>query len=248
MLTVAISLLLTSCASVTAPDDRDPWESFNRAIYAFNDGLDRAIVRPVAEVYKEKLPEPVTTSVNNAFSNVDDILVTMNDLLQFKFEQALKDFTRFLYNTTFGLFGLFDVATHMDLPKNNEDFGQTLATWGVANGPYLVLPILGPSNVRDTVGLYVDGTVDPVYHIEDEEARWSMIVLRAVDKRANLLEATRIMEKSGIDPYVFLRDAYFQHRENLIHDGNPPRPKIRLDAPTQEDLDLEKELELELNK
>lgn len=245
VLALVTSLLLSSCATVSAPDDRDPWESFNRSVFEFNDDFDKGIGQPVAEAYKDYLPGAVQTGVNNFFSNIDDILVVFNDLLQFKFEQAAQDFGRFTFNTTFGLLGLFDVATHMDMPKHNEDFGQTLATWGVGNGPYLVLPFLGPSNVRDTTGLVVDAYVSPLVNIEDNETRWGLIVLRAIDKRSNLLEATRLMEKSGIDPYVFMRNAYYQHRENVIYDGAPPRQKI--EAPTKEDLDLEKELELELN-
>ena len=245
ILVILASSLLSSCATVTSPDDRDPWESFNRSIYEFNDGFDTAIGRPIAEAYKENLPGFVQTGVSNFFSNLDDVLVLLNDMLQFKFEQAARDFGRFLFNSTFGLFGLFDVATHMEMPKHDEDFGQTLASWGIGSGPYLVLPFLGPSNVRDTTGRVVDGFVDPVFAVEDDEARWGLIALRAIDKRASLLEATKLMEKSGIDPYVFMRNAYFQHRENLIYDGNPPKQKI--ETLNKEDLDLEKELELELN-
>lgn len=235
---------LTSCASVSAPDERDPWESFNRSIYAFNDGFDRAIARPVAETYRDYLPDIVQTGISNFFSNLDDVLVVVNDLLQFKFKQAAQDLGRFVWNSTAGLFGLIDVATPMGLRKNNEDFGQTLATWGVGDGAYLVLPFLGPSNVRDTFGLAGDWYVDPLINIEERDTRWGLVIVRAVDKRASLLEATRIMEKSGIDPYVFMRNAYFQLRENQIYDGNPPRAKMQ--APTSEDLKLEEELEKEL--
>lgn len=237
-------LLLSSCATVTAPDERDPWESFNRAIYTFNDGFDRAIGRPVAQVYRDYTPGAMQTGVNNFFSNIDDIIVIFNDLLQFKFEQALLDFARLTYNTTFGIFGLIDVASHMELPKHHEDFGQTLATWGVGNGPYLMLPFLGPSTVRDTTGWVVDSYIDPLFDIKNNDTRWGLIILRAIDQRAGLLEATKIMEKSGVDPYLFLRNAYYQHRENLIYDGNPPRPK--LEAPSKSDIKLEEELEKEL--
>lgn len=239
------SLYLSACATVTAPDEKDPWESFNRSIYEFNDTFDVYLARPIAEAYKEYIPNAVQTGTSNFFSNLDDVLVFLNDLLQFKFEQAAKDLSRFVYNSTFGLLGLIDVATYMDLPKNHEDFGQTLATWGVGDGPYLVLPFLGPSNVRDATGRVVHSFIDPVLDVTDDEARWSLIALRAIDTRASLLEATKLMEKSGIDPYVFLRNAYSQHRENLIYDGHPPQKTIV--APTQEDRDLENELELELN-
>jgi len=235
---------LSACASVSAPDKRDPWESYNRTIYRFNDTVDRAIMQPVARTYKNYTPGAFQNGVNNFFSNLDDVLVMVNDLLQFKFGQMAQDFTRFAFNSTAGVFGLFDVSSHMGLPKHDEDFGQTLATWGVGSGPYFMLPILGPSTIRDTTGLVVDWQIDPVYMIEDDHARWSAIILRAVDKRAGLLEATALMEKSGIDPYVFMRNAYLQHRENLIYDGNPPQPKIQ--APSKSDLELEQELDKEL--
>jgi len=244
LLMLAVSVLLTSCASVSAPDKRDPWESFNRSVFDFNQDFDRSIGRPVAETYKDYTPDIVQTGVSNFFSNLDDVLVTLNDLLQFKFKQAASDLTRFAFNTTAGLFGLIDVASHMDLPKHNEDFGQTLATWGVGSGPYLMLPFLYSSSVRDSAGLVADWQVDPVFDISDTQARWGAIILRAVDTRASLLEATKIMEKSGIDPYVFTRNAYFQHRENLIYDGHPPTPKI--EAPSKSDLELEEELDKEL--
>jgi len=241
---LCLSLLLTSCASVTAPDKRDPWESFNRSVDSFNQDFDRSIARPVAQTYKDYTPNAVQSGVSNFFSNLGDILVTLNDLLQFKFKQAASDFSRFTFNTTFGLLGLFDVASHMDLPKHHEDFGQTLATWGVGSGPYLVLPFLGPSTVRDTTGLGVDWQFDPIYDIHDSSARWTAIVLRAVDTRVSLLEATNMMEKSGIDPYVFMRNAYLQHRESQINGGHTTAPKI--EAPSQSDLELEQELDKEL--
>jgi phospholipid-binding lipoprotein MlaA len=245
-LVITLCLFLGSCATVSAPDERDPWESFNRSIYTFNDAFDKAIARPVAEAYQAVLPDFIETGISNFFGNLGDVVVIVNDFLQFKFEQAGSDFARLLMNTTFGLLGFFDVASHMDLPKHNEDFGQTMASWGVGDGAYLVLPFLGPSSVRDTTGLVVDlAYLDPVGYVKDDEARWSLIALRAVDKRASLLEATRIMEKSGIDPYVFMRNAYYQIRENQIYDGNPPST-IKLQGPTEEDLKLEDELEKEL--
>lgn len=240
------SLFLASCATVSAPDERDPWESFNRSVYEFNDDFDKGIARPVAEAYKAVLPDFIQTGISNFFSNLDDVVVLINDILQFKFEQALHDFARLISNTTFGLLGFIDVASDMELPKHDEDFGQTFAAWGIGDGPYLVLPFLGPSTVRDTAGLAVDTIyLDPVVFTEDDQVRWGMIALRAIDRRADLLEATNIMEKSGIDPYVFMRNAYFQVRENQIYDGNPPS-RIELQGPSKEDLKLEEELEKEL--
>ena len=242
-----LCLFTSSCATVSAPDERDPWESFNRSIYSFNDVFDKAIATPVATAYQAVLPDFIETGISNFFSNLGEVVVIVNDLLQFKFEQALQDFVRLVMNTTFGLLGFFDVASHMELPKHNEDFGQTLATWGVGDGAYMVLPLLGPSSVRDTAGLVVDFSfLDPVTYIEDDEVRWSLIALRAIDKRADLLDATRIMEKSGIDPYVFIRTAYYQIRENQIYDGNPPVSSVDIKAPTKDDLLLEDELEKEL--
>ena len=246
ILVLISSLLASSCATVSAPDERDPWESFNRSVYAFNDTFDKAIARPVAEAYQAIMPDFIETGISNFFSNLDDVVVIVNDLLQFKFQQAGQDFSRLIMNTTFGLLGFIDVATFMELPKHDEDFGQTLATWGVGDGAYLVLPFLGPSSVRDAAGLAVDlSYLDPVIFTEDDEVRWGLIALRAIDRRADLLEATRIMEKSGIDPYVFMRNAYYQVRENQIYDGHPPS-KVKLQGPTQEDLLLEEELEKEL--
>ncbi len=246
IITVSLSIFASSCATVSAPDERDPWESMNRSIYSLNDGFDRAIGRPVAEAYQFILPNPVETGISNFFSNLGDVIVIVNDLLQFKFYQAASDFTRLLMNTTFGVFGIFDIASQMDVPKHNEDFGQTLATWGVGDGAYLVLPFLGPSSVRDSTGLIFDGfLLHPIGYVTDDEVRWGLIALAAVDKRASLLEASRILEKSGVDPYVFVRDAYYQIRQNQIYDGNPPTTRTYTE-PTKEDLLLEDELEKEL--
>lgn len=236
-------LLFYGCASVQGPGDpRDPWEGMNRAIFNFNEGFYNYILDPVTETYQDITPQPVQTGVSNFFSNLDDIFVIINDLLQFKFEQAAADLSRFVFNSTFGLFGLIDVASHMDLPKHHEDFGQTLASWGVGDGPYLVLPFLGPYTLRDTGGLLVDSSYDPILEIDDDEARWGVIALKAVDTRAGLLKADRIAEQSGIDKYNFIRDAYMQHRLNLIHDGNPPRQGP---PPVDDQESLELELELE---
>lgn len=241
LLVLSATSLLSSCATVSSPDKRDPWESFNRSVYAFNDSFDRAIARPVARTYQNYTPDAVQNGVSNFFSNLDDILVMVNDVLQFKFKQAAQDLSRFTFNTTIGLLGLFDVSTQFGLPKHNEDFGLTLASWGVGSGPYVVLPFLGPSTVRDTTGLVADGYIDPVYDISDTEARWSVIILRAVNTRASLLQATKLMEQSGVDPYVFMRNAYLQHRESLLNGGKSQQPKI--EAPTKSDLELEQQLD-----
>lgn len=225
--TAFLLTLLSGCASVEGPlDPVDPWEGFNREVYRFNDDLDTKIVRPLAEVYAEKIPSPARTAVTNFFNNLDDLVVIINSLLQLKIEQALNDTTRFIMNTTLGMAGLVDIATPAGLPKHDEDFGQTLGAWGVGPGPYLVLPFLGPRTVRDAVGWYGDAQVDVLWGGFDGGARWGALTLKLVDQRANLLGASRVMEQAAIDPYAFLRDVYLQRRQNLVYDGNPPREKF----------------------
>lgn len=237
-LLLALSILFSSgCASVDVADERDPLEGFNRAVYAFNDDFDRSIAKPLATGYEKVVPAPVNNSISNFFSNLDDVVVLVNDILQLKFEQTLSDLGRITFNTTFGLFGLFDVATHMDLPKHNEDFGQTLGYWGVGSGPYLVLPFFGPRTLRDGIALPVDWEIDPLYQIKDDETRWGAIGLRVIDDRASLLRASRILDTAALDPYVFMRDAYLQRRENLVYDGNPPQQEIDDFDPFGEEFD-----------
>lgn len=219
--------LLAGCASTGAPSaDNDPFESFNRQVYAFNSDFDTKIGQPVARSYQHHVPSPIRTSISNFFSNLNDVVVITNDLLQLKGSQAASDTLRFSVNTVFGLFGLLDVATPSGLPKHDEDFGQTLGKWGAAPGPYLVLPLLGPSDVRDSIGLVSDSYVDPVWDVKDANTKWGLIVLRGVETRASLLKASRVLQQAALDPYVFVRDAYLQHRRSLVYDGNPPRPKF----------------------
>ena len=239
-------IILSACASVPGgPTEGDPFESYNRAMFSFNDGLDEYILRPVAEGYDAVLPSPVKTGVSNFFSNLGDIFVILNDILQFKFKQAVEDTSRFIFNSTIGLYGLIDVSTEFGLPKHNEDFGQTLATWGVGDGPYVVLPFFGPRTMRGTAGFVVESTYDPVYKIKNDDAMWGTVALRAVDDRYKLLRASRIVDQAALDKYSFVRDAYLQHRKNLVYDGNPPEDELSLPPPSDdEDLDLEKELGL----
>lgn len=222
---------LGGCAT-TNGDPRDPLEPLNRGVYRFNDTLDKAVTKPIAQGYRAILPKPVRTGVSNFFSNIDDVLVTANNLLQFKFHDAASDFARLLANTTFGIGGLFDVATSFGLEKHNEDFGQTLGYWGIGDGPFLMLPLLGPSNARDTVGSAVQIYADPVRHLDNVNVRNSLVGLRFVNTRANLLDAERVLDEAALDPYTFLRDAYLQQRRSLVHDGNPPRENLsELDEP-----------------
>ncbi len=222
-------LVLAGCASVNGPaSPQDPWEGFNRGVYAFNSDFDRSIGKPVAEEYTRVVPQPVRTGVTNFFSNLDDVIVLFNDLLQLKGDQSASDFSRLVWNSTVGIFGLIDVATPMQLRKHNEDFGQTLGHWGVGPGPYLVLPFLGPSDLRDGSGWVVDsyefdptGAIDPYY-----PTRVEVLLLGAIDTRARLLRASNILEQAALDPYIFMREAYLQRRQNLVYDGNPPPPPL----------------------
>jgi phospholipid-binding lipoprotein MlaA len=222
-----LSLTLLGCA--TNGDPRDPLEPLNRGIYKFNDVVDKAVLKPVATGYKEAMPDLVRSAVGNFFSNLDDVLVLLNDLLQFKLDRAASDISRLIWNTTVGIAGLIDVATPMDLPKHNEDFGQTLGYWGIGNGPYLVLPFYGPSTLRDTVGTVVDIHFDPVAQHTPVSERNSAIAIHGVDNRSRLLDAEKVLDEAAIDRYVFLRDAYLQRRRGLIYDGNPPHEKFEDD-------------------
>jgi phospholipid-binding lipoprotein MlaA len=237
LLLLLITLLASGCSSVQVADKRDPWEGFNRSMYTFNDTLDKAIIKPLATGYEKVVPKPVNNGISNFFSNLDDVVVLVNDILQLKFEQTLSDFGRITFNTTFGLFGLFDVATSMDLPKHNEDFGQTLGYWGVGSGPYVVLPFLGPSTLRDSAALPVDWEIDPLLRVSDKETKWSLVALDKLDTRAGLLRASRILDTAALDPYTFMRDAYLQRRRNLVYDGNPPTSEIDEFDPFSDEFD-----------
>jgi phospholipid-binding lipoprotein MlaA len=222
---VFTAVSLTGCTSTRAGNPADPLEPINRGIYKFNDTVDKAVIKPVARGYKAVMPTPGRIMVSNFFSNLDDITVTVNDLLQFKLVQGFSDGMRFFVNTTVGVFGLVDVASTGGLKKHNEDFGQTLAKWGVANGPYIVLPILGPSTLRDSVGLYADGYSSPIYQLENMRARNQAYLTRGINRRTEFLDQEKVLDEAMIDPYAFLRDAYLLHRKSLVYDGNPPRPR-----------------------
>jgi phospholipid-binding lipoprotein MlaA len=232
---IALSLL-GGCASTNNP--RDPIEPVNRAIYQFNDAVDQALLKPVAEGYRAVFPSFVRTGVGNFFSNINDVLIALNNLLQGKFINAVSDAGRVVINTTIGLLGVLDVATDLGLEKNNEDFGQTLGYWGIGDGPFLMVPLLGPSNVRDFVGRLVDYKTDPITYVHSMRARNILWGTRIISNRADLLDTSKILEAAALDPYEFLRDAYIQRRRNLVHDGSPPKekeddPEIRIKPRTQ---------------
>jgi len=218
---VAAVLALTGCAS-TQTASTDPLEGYNRAMYKFNDVVDTAILKPVAKGYDTVVPDGISQAVSNFFSNLNDVTVIINDLLQGKFEQAADDTGRFLLNSTVGVAGIFDVATGAGLPKNNEDFGQTLGSWGVEPGAYVVLPLFGPRNVRDTFGFVGDYFSDPVTYVEGPGARNALRGTRIVDQRAALLKTEKVLDEAAFDEYIYVRDAYLQRRLNLVYDGNPP--------------------------
>lgn len=225
VLTMLSLALLAGCSTMSG-DRRDPAEGFNRAVFSFNEGLDNAILKPTAKGYQAIVPGPVDKGVTNFFGNIEDIVTTINDLLQFKFRQAGSDTLRILTNSTIGIFGLFDVASNMGLEKNREDFGQTLGYWGVGSGPYLVLPVLGPSNLRDTTGLAVDVLAfDLVYQIDHPPTRNTLLLIKAIDKRAGLLGASNVLEQAALDRYNFVKESYFQKREYEINDGELALPQ-----------------------
>lgn len=215
-------LLLGGCASSGNP--RDPIEPINRAVYGFNDGFDRAIAKPIAEGYKNVVPEVARTGVTNFFSNLEDVWILVNNLFQGKVESALDDMARVLVNSTIGLFGTVDIASGLGIPKHNEDFGQTLGRWGVGSGPYLVLPFLGSSTLRDALGMgLMDMKGDIVRQLDHVPTRNSLLATRIINTRASLLDVSRIVEEAALDKYSYVRDAHFQRRQSQIYDGNPPR-------------------------
>lgn len=221
---VCAAALVSGCAG--GPSRQDPLEPMNRRIYAFNHAVDKTLLRPVARGYARVVPDVARRGVTNFFRNIGMIVTTFNDALQLKGEKVPVDIARFATNTVFGLGGLIDVATELDIEYRDEDFGQTLGYWGVKSGPYLVLPFFGPSSLRDGPALAVDYVVSPFYwHFEDHEGLgWALFGLNIVNTRANLLTLDNILAQQ-IDPYAFLRDTYLQRREYLIHDGNPPKPQ-----------------------
>lgn len=237
LLAVLAAGALQGCATVAHPNPRDPLEPFNRSMYDFNEGLDRVLLRPTATLYREKVPPLVRTGVSNFFSNLGDAWSAVNSLLQFRLKDAEESLARFHVNTMFGVFGIFDVASELNIDRHHEDFGQTLGRWGVPAGPFVMLPFFGPSTLRDTVALPVDRRYDLVRQIDPAAARDVTYALRAIDKRSNLLRVSSVLEQAALDKYAFIRDAHLQRRRAEIDEGRedtevpPPLPDESREPP-----------------
>lgn len=229
-------LNLGACTNMgSRGDPRDPFEGLNRSLYSFNDAVDQTVVDRLSKFYQAITPGFVDQGITNFFSNINDIVVIINDVLQFKLGQAFSDIGRFVINSTLGIGGFFDVATLNGIPKHNEDFGQTLAKWGFGSGPYLVIPLLGPSTVRDTAGYVAATTLVSPFSYIDTTHRIGLLVLNYVDFKADLLTAERLMQVVALDEYEFTKNAYFNYRGNLINDREDG-------IEDYEGLDLEEEL------
>lgn len=217
-------VLVSICACATGPNvhPRDPLEPFNRGVFGFNDALDKAIVRPAATIYRDLTPTLVRTGVRNFLGNLDDVWSFVNSVLQAKGQNAADNFMRFNVNTVIGLGGILDVASEMGIERHREDFGQTLGRWGISTGPYLVLPLLGPSTLRDALAIPVDNWGNIVSHVNDVPVRNQFYLLDRLETRAGLLSVSSTLDEAALDKYSFTRDVFLQRRSNSVFDGNPP--------------------------
>lgn len=230
LLAASALVVIAGCATapasvpgaVAAAAPTDPWEAWNRKVFAFNEVVDENVLVPVARAYRDVVPELVRKGVGNVLGNIYDVWSTANHLLQGKAQVGLEMGMRVLTNTVFGLGGLLDPASEMGLTRRSEDFGQTLGRWGVGNGPFIVLPLLGPSTLRDTTGLVVDRQVAPSTLPQGDAASYGVTALEVVHTRATLLETTKLLDEVSLDKYAFIRDAYLSRRRDLVHDGAPP--------------------------
>ena len=222
---IALLALAAGCATnASAPEDRDPadpWEPMNRGVYEVNDALDRSLLKPAAKGYRKVLPGFVRTGIGNFYDNLQTPGIMLNNFMQGKGQDGLSDMVRLAVNSTIGIGGLLDVASRMGIEEHDEDFGQTLAAWGVGDGPYVMLPFFGPSTLRDALAMPVDFFFDPLLHYRNSSVRDKLWVLEAIDLRASLLAAEGLLEKS-FDPYITIRQSYLQNRRFDIYDGNPP--------------------------
>jgi len=235
-------LATTGCVSVPGPPDpNDPWEPWNRSMYDFNDGLDKDIVAPLSEWYLE-IPEGGRTAVHNFFVNLGYPTTVINQFLQGKIERGFEDSMRFIFNTTLGLLGFIDIAGPIGLKRHDEDFGQTFAVWGIPQGNFLTLPLLGPQTVRSTVGIPFDFITKPLRWIDTPGEFAALLAVDIVDTRSRLAPAIKLRDETAFDPYIFTREAYLQQRLNLIYDGNPPLQDLENLEMLDEDRTLEEEL------
>ncbi|TDV05655.1 MlaA family lipoprotein [Paraburkholderia caballeronis] len=225
------ALALSGCATVQTPVKEDPWEGFNRTVFTFNDKVDQYALKPVAQGYKKVTPQPVQDSVTNFFSNIGDVYNVANNLLQLKIADGVSDLMRIVINTVFGVGGLFDVATLAKLPKHSQDFGLTLGHYGMPAGPYLVLPLFGPSTVRDAIGTGANYFVNPLTYVDPAGVSWGLYGLNIVSTRANLLGATDLIEGAALDRYSFVRNTYLQRRRYLLTGGASGLPDYGDGAP-----------------
>ncbi len=219
---LGVLIALQACASVPNKDPRDPMESWNRGVFGFNDAVDRAVVKPVATVYRDVLPHWMRSGITNFFTNLDDVWSFVNNALQLRGLDTADSFGRVVVNTTMGLGGILDVASEMGMERHSANFGLTLGRWGVAPGPFVVLPFLGSSTLRDTLALPLDAKGNPVYYVNDVPTRDALTLLNLVDTRASYLKAGEVVEGAALDKYSFTRDAFLQRRRNQVYDGNPP--------------------------
>lgn len=234
---VASSMLFSGCASQQTVPQEDRWEGMNRVIYGFNDGVDRVLLKPIARGYRFITPDPVERGVRNVFGNLAYPTVIVNNLLQGKPGAAISDTGRFIVNSTVGVAGIFDVASNIGLEEHDEDFGQTLAVWGVGSGPYVVLPFLGPSTLRDAFGIPADRATNVIEHLDDASIEDKLTVLQIISLRASLLSLDDQVNASS-DPYLFVREAYLQRRNFQIYDGEPPVEEEDFEIEDDFDADL----------
>lgn len=225
-LPVLVFLLLSGCASMNTADPRDPFEAANRSVYSFNEFMDKHLFDNISHVYQDITPDVIDRGITNMFSNIRDISVIANDLMQFKLGQAFSDVMRVLFNSTIGILGFFDASSHIGFPKHYEDFGQTLAYWGVGPGPYLVLPFLGPTTVRDGIGYGVDSMINPVNYIGTDVSSAGLMSLNYVDFKADLLSTGKLIAEAALDKYEFVKNAYLERRENMVHDREYSEPEF----------------------
>lgn len=244
--TLLILSFATGCANTaTRTHANDPFETYNRAMFGFNRTVDRAVTKPISYIYFRYMPGPIQEGIGNFFDNLREIQNVSNDLLQFKFSYASRDATRFFINSTVGLFGVFDVAGSLGLEHRKEDFGQTLNRWGYTNSSYFVIPFLGPSTIRDTIGVFVDYYALSAWPWIEGDWRYPMLAIDLIDLRSRMLRNETVLDILAVDEYVFIRDAYFQRRQYLFNQENDEAGEV--DPYINEDFDKSSQVKTEKN-